>query len=302
MNPHSTPSTASVTHQPSTRDDRRRSGVLSLATAAVLVIGVAGCGSGEEESSAEVVMPDVIGQQLDVALSDIERAGVEDDVEILGGGTFGVVDESNWQVCEQLPAAGEAVSDAPRLTVDRECPNTDSEAEAASPETTELPTTEPETTEPPTTEPTTTEPETTAPVATEVAPVENLTPENNAEFAALLAGELGDCGDAVAGFAATYEGRNIEFDGNVADWAPHGDYDTRFDFLIWGGDYSLEPLLYTGPSMKFEDVNRSDLNLIGNNVPDGVSEGDNFHIVAEIVEFRSAQCLLILNPVSMELR
>ena len=29
--------------------------------------------------------------------------------------------ESNWQVCDQLPTAGKAVSVAPRLTVDRSC-------------------------------------------------------------------------------------------------------------------------------------------------------------------------------------
>lgn len=113
---------------------------------------------------------------------------------------------------------------------------------------------------------------------------------------------FGDYGDAVDGFAATYRGRNIEFDGNIADWAPHGDSDTRFDFLIYGGDYSLESPVYAGPAMKFEDVNRLDLNLIGDNIPDGVSAGDNFHIVAEVVESRSAQCLFILDPVSMELR
>ena len=65
-------------------------------------------------------MPDVVGKRLDVALSDVERAGFSDEVEVLGGGFFGVVDESNWKVCEQSPAAGELVS-APRLTVDRTC-------------------------------------------------------------------------------------------------------------------------------------------------------------------------------------
>lgn len=66
-------------------------------------------------------MPDVVGTQLDVAKSDIERAGFGGDVEVVGGGLFGVVDESNWQVCAQLPAAGETVIDAPRLEVDRAC-------------------------------------------------------------------------------------------------------------------------------------------------------------------------------------
>jgi hypothetical protein len=80
---------------------------------AILVL--TGCGSGEP-----AVMPDVVGAQLDIAKSNIERAGFDGDVEIVGGGMFGVVDDSNWIVCEQDPAAGEDVTE-PRLIVDREC-------------------------------------------------------------------------------------------------------------------------------------------------------------------------------------
>ena len=284
-----------------------------LAGAIVVSLAIAGCGSsgsGSSEGDAAtdaVVMPDVVGKQLDVALSDIERGGIDDDVEVLGGGTFGVVVESNWIVCEQLPEAGQPATEDLRLTVDRSCP--DAESEVAEPAATEPEVAEPVPTEPevvPTEpEPTPTQPEsasTEPPTSTEPAPLENITPENNAEFAALLAGDLGSCGGGVDDFAATNRGRNIEFDGNIADWALHGDADTRFDFLIYGGDFSLESPVYAGPAMKFEDVNRSDLNLIGDSVPDGVSTGDNFHIVAEVVESRNAQCLFILDPVSMELR
>ncbi len=88
--------------------------VLRLAIACVVVFGLVGCGSQKDAAMPDVIgkMPDVIGKQLDVALSD---------VEVLGGGPFGIIDESNWQVCEQLPAAGETVTDQPRLTVDRSC-------------------------------------------------------------------------------------------------------------------------------------------------------------------------------------
>lgn len=92
-------------------------GALRLAVVFVLGFGLAGCGSNE----GDPVMPDVLGQRLDVALSDIVRAGFTEEVEILGGGVFGVVDKSNWVVCGQLPAADEAVTTAPRLTVDRSC-------------------------------------------------------------------------------------------------------------------------------------------------------------------------------------
>ena len=87
-----------------------------LTAALVLALGLTGCGSSEQS-----VMPDVVGTQLDTAKSDIERSGFGGDVEVLGGGIFGIVNDPNWQVCEQLPPAGESVTDAPRLTVDRSC-------------------------------------------------------------------------------------------------------------------------------------------------------------------------------------
>ena len=87
-----------------------------LVAASVLVLALAGCGSDQG-----MVMPDVTGKKLDVALSEIESAGFSDDVDISGGGILGIVIKSNWQVCEQSPAAGESLKDAPRLTVDRSC-------------------------------------------------------------------------------------------------------------------------------------------------------------------------------------
>ncbi|MET0990228.1 MAG: PASTA domain-containing protein, partial [Glaciihabitans sp.] len=81
----------------------------------MLLLVLSACGSGEP-----AVMPDVVGSQLDDAKKDIERAGFSDEVEVVGGGLFGVLDDANWVVCEQKPAAGGAVSE-PRLVVDREC-------------------------------------------------------------------------------------------------------------------------------------------------------------------------------------
>lgn len=87
-----------------------------LTAVLVLALALTGCGPSEQS-----VMPDVVGTQLDAAKSDIERAGFGGEVEVLGGGIFGIVNEPNWQVCEQLPPAGESVTDPPRLTVDRSC-------------------------------------------------------------------------------------------------------------------------------------------------------------------------------------
>ena len=104
--------------------------------AALLLI--AGCSSPEEP----VTMPAVEGLRLDIALSDLERAGYTGDPEVLSDGLFGVVDEANWVVCEQLPAAGEVIDQQPRLSVDRECAglepqNTASEAPSSEPTPTE---------------------------------------------------------------------------------------------------------------------------------------------------------------------
>jgi hypothetical protein len=92
----------------------RRFAVTSAAFAVSLL--VAGC-----SDEAALVMPDVTGKRLDVAISDVERAGISDEVEVLGGGMFGVVDESNWTVCSQEPENGTEISIAPRLTVERSC-------------------------------------------------------------------------------------------------------------------------------------------------------------------------------------
>lgn len=96
-------------------EDRLHMGKRGLAIVFALILGLAGC-------SAQVpVMPDVVGKQLDVAKSDLKRANITGTVEVVGGGVFGVLDESNWTVCEQLPAAGSPATGEPRLTVKRAC-------------------------------------------------------------------------------------------------------------------------------------------------------------------------------------
>ena len=87
-------------------------------TLAGIVLSATVSGCGEE---TDKVMPDVVNQRLDVALSDLERAGIDDEAEIVGGGTFGVVDQSNWVVCEQEPAPGGVVFGTPRVVVERTC-------------------------------------------------------------------------------------------------------------------------------------------------------------------------------------
>ena len=106
-----------------TMGDLRLRGLVVVVGAALL--GVSGCAGGDASGDAAVVepMPNLVGERLDVALSDLGTFGVsEGDVEIVGGGTFGVIDEANWTVCEQRPEAGSTDLANYRLIVDRTCP------------------------------------------------------------------------------------------------------------------------------------------------------------------------------------
>lgn len=80
----------------------------------------------------------------------------------------------------------------------------------------------------------------------------------------------------------------------------HGDDTSRYDFLIYPWDYS-ETSAY-GPAFKFENCSFSDLNLIGDNVPDAVGVGDNLHFVAKILIYNDTQELFFLDPISTEVR
>jgi hypothetical protein len=94
----------------------------------VIALGLTGCGPGKQ-----VTMPAVRGEKLDAAKSDIKGAGYKKDVDVQGGGLLGVVIESNWEVCDQSPAAGESLTTTPRLEVARHC---GSSPDAPSPELT----------------------------------------------------------------------------------------------------------------------------------------------------------------------
>jgi hypothetical protein len=74
-----------------------------------------------QAAAATVAVPDEIGERLDVAKDDVRSAGLL--TRVIGGGTFGVVVESNWTVCETKPAPGSQVhKDTPvKLIIDRVC-------------------------------------------------------------------------------------------------------------------------------------------------------------------------------------
>ena len=105
---------------------------------------------------------------------------------------------------------------------------------------------------------------------------------------------------SIAEFASKYQGRAIEFDGNVAYVSSHEGYSTRFDYLIYAGDYSGS--IVSGPSFQFEDVNYYDLHLEGDNVPDSFEVGLNIHVVAKIEQYDSGAGLFKLDPVKITIR
>lgn len=81
------------------------------------IVLVSACG-GDPPSQ----VPNVVGERLDVGIAVLEDVGLEG--EAIGGGTFGIVEEDNWYICEQRPAAGQP-PDLPRpvkLIVERVCP------------------------------------------------------------------------------------------------------------------------------------------------------------------------------------
>lgn len=85
--------------------------------------------------SSSDLTPRLVGKRLDIAKSDLKAVGVEvEKIEVVGGGTFGAVNESSWTVCDQHPDAGVELSDAPRLLIDRTCGPEDTFEAAASPE------------------------------------------------------------------------------------------------------------------------------------------------------------------------
>lgn len=232
-------------------------------------------------------MPDVGGMELDVALTLIEDAGFSGKVDVEGGGMFGVVDESNWLVCEQTPPAGEPLAEVASVVVDRECTSDEGESPAS-----------------PTADAADDEalsPSPSTPASTEAeAPIAPLTIENSPELAVVLA--LTDyCSPDIAAFAAAHAGEQIEFDGSIGAMNPHGESASRFDILIGAGDYSETTSI--GPAFQFRDVNTtSDLNYADAGRPDSIGVGDNLRVVAEIDRYEEPSCLLLLDPVSTGFR
>jgi hypothetical protein len=92
--------------------------LVSLSAMATLV----GCAGSSDPGAGDspTVLPNVVGQRLDLAESRLDDASI--DYEEIGGGTFGVVDASNWVVCQTDPVPGSETANV-KLVVDRSCPD-----------------------------------------------------------------------------------------------------------------------------------------------------------------------------------
>ena len=81
-----------------------------------LLVGVAAAGCGSR--AAPQIVPNVTGVSLDAAEARLDARRI--DHVIAGGGVFGVIVRSHWQVCDQEPRAGRRASEVV-LVVERAC-------------------------------------------------------------------------------------------------------------------------------------------------------------------------------------
>ena len=131
-------------------------------------------------------------------------------------------------------------------------------------------------------------------------PTEELLTVDNCKDLAEILSTKDEFNPLIKEFAKKYAGKTIEFDGNTAAVNQHGDYKTRFDYLIHTGDYNKTSV--AGPSFQFRDVNYIDLHLTGDSVPDTLGAGLNIHIIATVGEYNENSGLFQLKPVSIKMR
>lgn len=120
---------------------------------------------------------------------------------------------------------------------------------------------------------------------------------NNAELAAMLTSP-NEVDPLYSQFAEKYKDRLIEFDGCIINIEKHGNYDTRYDFLLSAGNYINADTANPGPIFQFEDVSRFDLGFEG----EGLSVGNNVHILAKVISYSPDSLLFKLDPEKITLR
>ncbi|WP_138443427.1 DUF4839 domain-containing protein [Sinomonas susongensis] len=134
--------------------------------------------------------------------------------------------------------------------------------------------------------------------ATSATPaVQNLTVQNNADLAALLAAPE-PSEKQQEDFAAKYQGRTIEFDGNITLLSSHDGDKYVYDVLITAGNYSADHQV--GPAFQYNGVSMVQMHLTG--TQPSVAQRDNVHLVADVGDYNSSGNLFYLSPVSTAVR
>ena len=272
--------------------------IVALITACILAASLAACDGANKKINAPVESSEVSSSNYQDMVSQFKGAGFtnvstkEIDDLILGWLTEdGQVEEVSIGGKTSFSTSDTFAADAPVVVSYHTFPKKDKGSTESTP-TPDQPSSSPAPQSP---EPS----QAPEPSPSPTASNENITVENNEEFRALIENLQPD--DAsIEQFVSKYKGRAIEFDGNIASMGPHNTYKTRFDFLVYPGDYSTTDA--HGPSFIFEDCNYYDLHLTGDNQPSSVSAGQNLHIVAKIVDFNSTQQLLHLEPIATSAR
>ena len=129
--------------------------------------------------------------------------------------------------------------------------------------------------------------------------MEVINAENNEEFARFIS-STDDLDPYLKEFTDKYMNSIIEFEGNIAYITSHEGYDSRYDALIYTGDYS-ETEIY-GPMFKIDNFNMEDLGLTGDQAPSRIKEGQNYRIAARIIGFNPDTGTTELDPVLFSLR
>lgn len=133
----------------------------------------------------------------------------------------------------------------------------------------------------------------TVQVETAVPADDNITVENNADFARIISDNTCSYSDYSA-FAAANQGKTIEFDGSIDYVENYKDYDTRYDFLLSAGPYDENH--QTGPTFKFENEAASLIDTAGN-APGYLQAGQNVRIKATVLRFDDNTGIFFLRPV-----
>ena len=126
-----------------------------------------------------------------------------------------------------------------------------------------------------------------------------ITTENNEEFKALL---QTDDSSAITNFIQKYKGQVIEFDGHIADIAHYKNYKTKFDMLIYGGNYLGAEQAPSGPNFKFVNITTVSNAAFNSFNGENISKGQNVHIKAQIGNYNSTQDLVYLSPIEVSPR